>query len=163
MKRLLCLALGLVLVAVESSFFSFLPMVMAKPDLSVPFIVYGTFFLGPLEGLVVAVLFGFAQELLSASPAGSILFTKVALFLCGAFLRSRLYIESRYIFSLLSMGFVVLDSAILLALGLVAKGDIGNVFNVSLYTVPAAVFTGMLSLPLFSFLELMKMRHPERA
>jgi rod shape-determining protein MreD len=161
-KRLICLALGLFLIAFESAFFSFFPIEFSKPDLAVPLIIYATFFLGPLEGLIAAVILGFAQELLSAGPAGSMIFTKVALFIARAFLQSRLYIESRYTFALLSMGFVVFESIVFLALGIVAKGEIRNVFNVSLYTVPAAVFTGMLSLPLFSLLERFKIRHPER-
>lgn len=161
-KRLACLVFGLFLIAFESSFFSYLPIDFAKPDLAVPFIIYATFFLGPLEGLIVASLFGFTQELLSASPAGSMLFTKVAVFLLGAFLRTRLYIESRYVFSLLATGFVVFESVAFLILGLIAKGEIRNVFNVSLYSIPAAIFTGMLSLPLFSLFEQLKIRNPER-
>jgi len=161
-KRFACLALGLFLILFQSSLFSFFPIEFAKPDLAVPFIIYATFFLSPLEGLIVAVLFGFSQELLSASPPGSMLFTKLAVFLSGAFLRTRLYIESRYIFSFLSMGFSVFESLVFLALGLVAKGEIRNVFNISLYAVPSALFTGMLSLPLFTLLEHFKIRNPDR-
>lgn len=162
MKRLFCLALGLFLIAFESAFFSFFPIEFPKPDLAVPFIIYATFFLGPLEGLIASVLFGFSQELLSAGPAGSMLFTKVAVFTASAFLRSRLYIESRYTFSLLSMGFVIFESIVFLALGIVAKGELRNIFNVSLYALPTAIFTGMLSLPIFSLLQYFKIRHLER-
>lgn len=162
-KRFLCLALGLLFIAFESAFFSFFPIEFAKPDLAVPFIIYGTFFLGPLEGLIASVLFGFAQELLSTGPAGSMVFTKVAIFICIAFLKSRLYIESRYTFSLLTMGFVVFESIVFLALGIVAKGELRNVYNVSLYAIPTAIFTGMLSLPIYSLLEQFRIRYPERA
>jgi rod shape-determining protein MreD len=161
-KRLFCLALGLFLVAFESALFSFFPIEFAKPDLAVPFIIYATFFIGPLEGLIASVLFGFSQELLSAGPAGSILFTKVAVFIASAFLRRRLYIESQYTFSLLSTGFVIFESIVFLALGIVAKGELRNVFNVSFYTLPVAVFTGMLALPIFSFFQYFKIRHLER-
>lgn len=156
------MALGLFFTAFQSAFFSFLPIEFAKPDLAVPFIIYATFFLGPLEGLIASALFGFSQELVSAGPAGSMLFTKIALFIGGFLLRSRLYIESRYTFSLLTMGFVVFESAVFLALGIVAKGELRNIYNVSLYVIPTAVFTGMLSLPIFSLLEQFKIRHPER-
>lgn len=162
MRRLVCLALGLFLTAFQSAFFSFFPIEFAKPDLAVPFIIYATFFLGPLEGLIASALFGFSQELLSGGPAGSMLFTKIAVFIGSAFFRSRLYIESRYTFSLLTMGFVAFESVVFLALGIVAKGEIKNIFNVSLYVVPAAVFTGMLSLPIFSLIEQFKIRYPER-
>jgi rod shape-determining protein MreD len=161
-KRLVCLALGLFLIAFESAFFSFFPIEFAKPDLAVPFIIYATFFLGPLEGLIASVSLGFSQELLSGGPAGSILFTKVSVFIGSAFLRSRLHIESRYTFSLLSMGFVVFESVVFLALGIIAKGELRHIFDVSLYVIPTAIFTGMLSLPIFSLLEQFKIRYSER-
>lgn len=162
-RQFACLALGLFLIAFESAFFSFFPIEFAKPDLAVPFIIYAMFFLGPLEGLIAAILLGFSQELLSGGPPGTMLFTKLAIFIAGVFLRSRLYIQSRYTFSLLSMGFVVFESVAFLALGIIAKGEIRNIFNVSLYALPAAVFTGMLSLPIFSLLEQFKIRYPERS
>jgi rod shape-determining protein MreD len=161
MKRLFCLALGLFLIAFESAFFSFLPIEFAKPDLAVPFIVYAVFFLGPVEGLIASVLFGFSQELLSAAPPGSMVFTKVAVFLGSSFLRHHLYIESRYTFSLLSTGFVIFESIVFVALGVIAKGELRNIFNVSLYTLPTAVFTGMLSLPIYSLLQHLKIPHLE--
>ncbi len=99
-RKAVCLAFGVFLMIFESSLFSFLPLELAKPDLGVPFIIYGTFFLSPAEGLLAAVLFGFTQEVLSNSPAGALLFTNVGLLLSCIFLKNRLYIESRYTFSL---------------------------------------------------------------
>ena len=94
-RKAACLAFGVFLMIFESSLSSFLPLELAKPDLGVPFIIYGTFFLSPAEGLLAAVLFGFTQEVLSNSPAGALLFTNVALLLSCIFLKNRLYIESK--------------------------------------------------------------------
>lgn len=161
-KRLICLALGALFLICESSLFSLFPLELAKPDLGVPFLVYAVFFLTPVEGLIAAVLFGFGQELLSNGPAGAMLFTKVGLLLSGVFLKSRLYIESRYTFSLVCAGSVLLESLIFLALSLVAKGETRHVFNVLVYAIPDAILTGFFSLFMFNLFEQFKLRYSDR-
>ena len=59
MRKLACLALGVVVVAFESSLFSFLPLEVTKPDIGAPFIIYGIFFLSPLDGLIAAAVLRF--------------------------------------------------------------------------------------------------------
>jgi rod shape-determining protein MreD len=162
MKKLLCLAFGLFLMACESSLFSFLPLEFTKPDLGVPFIIYATFFLSPAEGLVAAVVFGFSQELLSSAPSGSMLFTNVGLLLSCVFLRSRLYIESRYTFSLVCAASVLFESMIFLALAVLSKGETKNIVNVAVYSAPDAIVTGFLSLFMFAFFEQFKFRYSVR-
>lgn len=161
-RKLVCLALGIIFLTCESSLFSFFPLELAKPDLAVPFLVYATFFLTPIEGLITAVLFGFGQELLSNGPAGAMLFTKVGLLLSGIFLKSRLYIESRYTFSLVCAGSVLLESLIFLALSLLAKGETRHIFNVLVYSIPDAILTGFLSLFMFNLFEQFKLRYSDR-
>ena len=81
MGGIICPALGASLVICESSLFSFLPVEFAKPDISVPFIIYGTFFLSPLGGLLAAALFGFIQEAPpTARPAPCCLRTSASCF-----------------------------------------------------------------------------------
>lgn len=161
-KKLLCLASGIFFLACQSSFFSFFPIELAKPDLGVPFIIYATFFLSSGEGLIAAILFGFAQELLSNVPSGAMLFTKVGLLLSCVFLKSRLYIESRYTFSLVCAASVLLESLIFLALSLLAKGETKDIFNVLVYSIPDAILTGFLSLFMFALFEQFKIRYSER-
>jgi rod shape-determining protein MreD len=162
MRKAVCLGLGLFLVVWESSLFSLLPIELAKPDLGAPFIIYGTFFLSLGEGLIAAALFGFTQELLSSGPAGATLFTSVSLLLCCIFLKSRLYIESRYTFSLVCAGSVLLESFIFLALSLLAKGETKNILNVLLYAVPDSIVTGFVSLFMFSLFEHLRVRFSGR-
>jgi len=162
MRKIACLALGVGLVAFESSLFSSLPLEVTKPDIGAPFIIYGIFFLSPLDGLIAAAVFGFFQELLSAGPAGSVLFSNMALLLSCLFVKSRLYIESRYTFSLVCAASVLFEALIFLALSLIAKGETKDIFNVLLYSVPDAIATGFISLFMFSVFEHFKLRYPGR-
>ena len=162
MRKAACLAFGVFLMIFESSLSSFLPLEIAKPDLGVPFIIYGTFFLSPSEGLLAAVLFGFTAEILSNSPAGALLFTNVVLLLACIFLKNRLFVESRYTFSLVCGASVLAESFIFLALSLLSKGETKNAHNVLLFSVPDAIITAFVSLFLFRFFEGLKIRYMSR-
>jgi rod shape-determining protein MreD len=162
MRRLLCLASGVFLMICESSLFSFLPLELAKPDLGIPFIIYGVFFISPVTGLFSAVLFGFTQEVLSNGPAGAMLFSSVGLFLSCVFLRSRVYIESKYTFSLVCAGSALFESLVFLTLSLLAKGETRNMYNVLIYSVPDAIVTGFVSLFMFALFEQSKVRYSGR-
>ena len=153
MRRIICLAFGIFLIVCESSFFSFLPIELAKPDLGVPFIIYAVFFLSPGDGLLAAALFGFTQEVLSSGPSGAMLFTHTGLLLSCIFVKSRLYIESRYIFSLVCAVSVLFESLLFLALSLLSKGETKDIFNVLLYSVPDAIVTAFVALFMFGFFE----------
>lgn len=161
-NKIICLALGVFFLTCESSIVSFFPIELSKPDLGVPFVIYATFFLSPAEGLITAVLFGFTQELLSNGPSGAMLFTKVGLLLSCIFLKTRLYVESRYTFSMVCAASVLLESLIFLALALLAKGETKDIFNVLIYSVPDAILTGFLSLFMFSLFEQFKIRYSDR-
>jgi hypothetical protein len=157
-RRVITLVCAMLYVAFQSSFFSFLPIEFSKPDIGIPAVIYATFFLGPVEGLVTAVLFGFTQELLSSGPLGALLFTKVSLFLTCVFLRSRLYIESQYLFALISSAFVLLESVIFIALAFFAKGEASTIVTVLKFSIPNGVFTGILALFIFPIFERLKLR-----
>ena len=161
-RKAIAVASGLLFLLFESSFFSFFPIEFSKPDAGVPLIIYATFVFSPLEGFISAVLLGYVQELLSNGPHGGIIFTKVCLFLSCMFLRSRLYIESRHTFALISTCFVLLESAIFLALSLFAKGETRNITNILVYSIPNALFTGFLALFIFSLMQHYKVGYVER-
>jgi cell shape-determining protein MreD len=162
MRKISCLALGVVLVAFQSSLFSFLPLEVTKPDMGMPFIIYAIFFLSPFDGLIAALVFGFGQEVLSAGPAGSVLFVHMALLLTCLFVKSRLYIESRYTFSLVCAASVLFEALLFLAVSLLAKGETKDFFNVLLYSIPDAIATGFISLFMFSLFQQFKLRYPGR-
>lgn len=131
----------------------FLPIELAKPDLAVPFIIYAIFFISPGDGLLAAAVLGFTQEMLSNGPSGAMLFTNTGLLLSCIFLRRRVYIESRYIFSLVCAASVLFESLLFLALSLLSKGETKDIFNVLLYSVPDAIVTAFVALLMFSFFE----------
>ena len=157
-KKAFALAFVLFLMILQSALFSFLPIEFSKPDIGVPCIIYATFFLSPIEGLITAFLVGFAQEILSVGPHGALLFTKVFLFLSCIFLRSRLYIESQYLFASISSSFVLLESVLFIALAFFGKGEAGAVMTVLKFCLPNAVFTGILALFFFPVFERLKLR-----
>jgi rod shape-determining protein MreD len=162
MRKITCLVFGLFLVLCESSFFSFLPLEITKPNLGVPFIIYAVFFLPSFDALFVAIVFGFALEFLSAGPQGAVLFTNIALLLSCLFLKSRLYIESRYTFSLVCAASVLFESFVFIAVSLLAKGETRDISNVLLYCLPDSIVTGFVSLFMFAIFERMKVRYPSR-
>ncbi len=157
-RKTFALLLALFLMIIQSALFSVLPIEFSKPDIGVPCVIYATFFLSPAEGLITALIAGFAQELLSVSPHGALIFTKVFLFLSCMFLRSRLYIESQYLFASISTCFVLLESALFIALAFLGKGEAAAIMTVLKFSLPDAVFTGILALFFFPVFERLKLR-----
>jgi rod shape-determining protein MreD len=154
--------IGLLLLLVESSLLSFIPLEIFKPDLGIPLIIYTSLFLGPQAGIIVTLFIGFMQEGLSAAPHGSILFVNIAVFLITIFLKRKLYIDSKYSFAFVCSGFVVLESFLFITLSLLARGEAGNALNILFYTIPNAVFTGFIAIFIFSFIEYLNVRYLER-
>ena len=156
------LIIGLILTTFEATFINFLPIEFFKPDLGIPFIIYTTFFLGPQAGLITAGLIGLMQEIVSTSPSGSLLFTKISIFIISVFMRNKIYIDSKYSFSFVCSGAVLVESFLFLALSFLARGESRDAFNVAFYSIPNAIFTGFLSLFLFSFIGFLNARYLNR-
>lgn len=155
-------AIGLILTVLESSLLYSLPIEFFKPDLGIPFIVYTSFFLGPQEGLVTAVFVGILQELLSAAPAGAMVFTKVSIFLLCIFMKKKIYIDSRYTFAFGCSGAVLVESSLFLALSFLTKGEANDFGNIVFYSIPNAIFTGFVSLFIFSLIGFVNIRYLDR-
>jgi rod shape-determining protein MreD len=162
MKIALYTFIGLLLLLVESSLLSFVPLEIFKPDLGIPLIIYTSLFLGPQAGIIVTLFIGFMQEGLSAAPHGSILFVNIAVFLITIFLKRKLYIDSKYSFAFICSGFVVLESFLFITLSLLARGEAGGALNILFYTIPNAVFTGFIAIFIFSFIEYLNVRYLDR-
>ncbi len=162
MKLVAYILIGICLTILQSSMLSFLPFELFKPDFAVPIVIYATLFLGPNSGILAAVILGIFQEMLSNAPDGSILFSKLSIFIVSTFLKNQLYIDSRYSFSYICSGFVVVESLIYLALSILSRGETSNIVNVMTYTFPNAVFTGFLSIFIFSFIERINSRFLSR-
>jgi rod shape-determining protein MreD len=162
MKVLIYVLIATLLFILESSMIFFVPFEFFKPDLGIPFIIYTTLFLGPHAGIITALVMGLLQEILSAAPPGSMLFTKVSIFVITAFAGNKLYIDSKYSFAYICSGSVVLESFLFLVLSFVSKGESGNVVNVLLYLLPNAIFTGFCSMFIFSLIEGINAKYLER-
>jgi len=157
MRKSVTLAFAVLLMILQSALFSFLPIEFSKPDIGVPCVIYATFFLNPIDGLITAAIVGFTQEILSVGPHGALIFTKVFLFLSCIFLRSRLYIESQYLFAAISASFVLLESVLFIALAFLGKGEAGPIVTVLKFSLPNGVFTGILALFFFPVFERLKL------
>jgi rod shape-determining protein MreD len=161
-KVITYLVMGLILTTFEATFLNILPIDFFKPDLGIPFVVYSTFFLGPQAGLITSVFIGLMQEIASTAPSGSLLFTKVSIFVIGMFMRNKIFIDSKYSFSFVCSGAVLVESFLFLALTFLARGESRDAFNIAFYSIPNAIFTGFLSLPLFSFIGFLNVRYLNR-
>jgi hypothetical protein len=158
MKISVYILTGIILLTIESSILSFFPVEFFKPDIGMPFIIYTTFFSGPMPGFITSLFIGLFQEILSNAPNGSIIFTKLSIFLLATFLKSKLYIDSKYSFSYICAGSAVAESFLFLALSVLSKGETNNIVNVIFYTIPNAIFTGFISIFIFSLIESMNIK-----
>jgi hypothetical protein len=149
---------GIILLIIESSLLSFFPVEFFKPDLGMPFIIYTTFFLGPLPGFITSLFISLFQEILSNAPHGSIIFTKFSIFLLATFLKNKLYIDSKFSFSYICGGSSFIESFLFLALSILSKGETNNILNVIFYAIPNAIFTGFVSIFIFSLIESLNMK-----
>ena len=146
----------------ESSISSRVSMDLFKPDFAIPLIIYVTFFMGPGAGLVAALCAGLMQEGLSNAPTGSIMFVMISIFLITAFMKKQLYIDSKYSFAAVCSAAVILESFLFLMLSVLGKGEAGNVYNILYYAVPNAIFTGFVSLFVYSLLEYLNAAYFDR-
>ncbi|HNQ46333.1 MAG TPA: rod shape-determining protein MreD [Syntrophorhabdus sp.] len=153
------LVIALVLTTFESAVVNFLPIDFFNPDVGIPFVIYTTFFLGPQAGLITSVVIGLIQEIVSTSPSGSLLFTKASIFIISVFMRNKIYIDSKYSFSFVCSGAVIVEASLFLALSYLTRGESRDMFNVAFYSIPNAIFTGLLSLFLFSLIGFLNVKY----
>jgi hypothetical protein len=145
-KTLIYTIIGVSLSMIESALLTFFPFEFFKPDLGLPFVLYAALFMEPRSGLVVTIFIALSQEILTAAPHGTIVFTKIALFLIAIFLKTKLFIDSKYRFAFFSGLFALVESALYLVLTVFARGDPSNLLTVFFYILPNAVFTGFTSI-----------------
>ncbi len=162
MKTSSYILLSIILMISESALSSFFPAEFFKPDVGIPFIIYITLFLGPETGFIATLVISLFQEVLSNTPPGSMIFTKISIYLLITFLRGKLFIDSKYSFSYICGGSVVAESFIFIVLSLLSKGEIKNVMNVLFYIIPNAIFTGFVAIFIFSFVEYINMKFLSR-
>jgi rod shape-determining protein MreD len=162
MKVLVYIIVCLVCMLFESSVSSRISMDLFKPDFSIPLIIYVTFSMGPRAGLVAALCAGFIQEGLSSAPTGSIMFVKISIFLITAFMKKHLYVDSKYSFAAVCSGAVIVESFLFLMLSVLGKGEAGNAYNILYYAVPNAIFTGFVSIFIYSLLEYLNAAYLDR-
>lgn len=149
LKLLLLLLLLFVINALESVLLNYVSLDFLKLDFAIPLIVYQSFFGSVNSAFWVAIILGLIQEGFSSVSSGTLVFTKTSVFLFCFFLRHRYYIESQYTFGAVCGASELFESLLVLALSLLVKGDISNVFNILTYLLPNTVLTALFSLPFY--------------
>lgn len=162
MKVLVYILIGLICMLFESSLSSHTSLDLFKPDFGIPLIIYATFFMGPRAGFITTLSLGFIQEGLSSAPTGSIMFVKISLFLITALMKKQLYIDSKYSFAMTCSVAVLLESFLFLSLSLLARGETGNMYNIIFYAIPNTIFTGFVSIFIYSFIEYLNVSYLDR-
>lgn len=163
MKVFTYIIIGFVFMLLESSLSSHIPLDILKPDFGIPLIIYITFFMGPRAGFAATLCVGFMQEGLSSAPTGSIMFVKISIFLITTFMKKQLYIDSKYSFALTCAAAVLLESFLFLMLSILARGEAaGNTYNIFFYVIPNAIFTGFVSILIYSLIEYLNAAFPDR-
>jgi hypothetical protein len=162
-KTFIYAIIGVSLSMLESALLTFFPFEFFKPDLGLPLVLYGALFMEPRSGLIVTIFVALSQEVLTAAPHGTIVFTKIALFLVTLFLKRKLFIDSKYMFAFFSSLFAIVESLLYLILTVFAKGDPSNLLNVFFYTLPNAIFTGFTSIFILFLIERLNERFLEGA
>jgi len=159
MKKIIAYGIiGVCVLTIEASVFSFLPLDILKPDLGIPLVIFTAFFLSPQIGLGTALITGVIQEIFSNAPHGAMVFMKISLFLIALFLKNKVYIESKYSFSLICSGSVIIESFLFILLSYLARGETGNVINILLYTIPNAIFTGFFSIFMYTLINAVNLK-----
>ena len=162
MRVLIYIIIGLICMLFESSLSSHISLDLFKPDFGIPLIIYVTFFMGPRAGFITTICLGFIQEGLSSAPTGSIMFVKISLFLITTFMKKQLYIDSKYSFALTCSAAVLLESFLFLSLSLLARGETNNMYNILFYAIPNAIFTGFVSIFIYSLIEYLNASYLDR-
>ncbi len=152
MKASIYIITGFFFAIIESSILSFLPAEFLKPDVTMPFVVYNVFFLSPQAGLITSIAMGMIQEIFSNAPDGSMIFTKITIFIFALFFKKKLYINSKYSFSYICSGAVIVESFLYLFLSWLSRGESGKAENVLFFMLPNAIFTGFIAIFIFSFI-----------
>ncbi len=163
MKTIAYSVIGIALSMLESALLAFFPFEFFKPDLGLPLVLYGALYMEPRSGIIVTIFVALSQEILTAAPNGTIVFTKLVLFLATIFLKRKLFIESKYMFAFFSGLYALVESLLYLMLAVVTKGDLSNLLNVFFYTLPNAVFTGFTSIFILHLIERLNERFVETA
>jgi hypothetical protein len=77
-------------------------------------------------------------------------------------MKKQLYIDSKYSFAAVCSGAVIVESFLFLTLSVLGKGEAGNVYNILYYAVPNAIFTGFVSIFIYSLLEYLNTAYLDR-
>ena len=155
MKKALFLILsGLFLMSLQATFLSYPPIQRVRPDLTLVLVLYLGFSLPLFSGGILAFLMGFLMDLFSGNVLGLYTLTRPLAFLIAQLFRNRFYWQG-ISFQFLFVALTSLLEGLLLLLLLITltPSPLKNLYpSVLTHLLPQALCTGLVTLPLFSFL-----------
>jgi rod shape-determining protein MreD len=154
MKRFVLLLLaGILLLILQTTWLSFLPVQRIRPDILLIFTLYLAFLFPPILGGILAFFMGYLMDVFSGNTLGFYTFSRTLVFFATQFFKERFYLEGFSFQFLFAFIFSILEGGLLLILinGL-EPVSFGNLLS-SLFTflLPQSFFTGLVA-PLLFFL-----------
>ncbi len=154
MRRFLLLLLaGILLLIVQTTWLSLLPIQRIRPDFLLIFTLYLAFLFPPTLGGILAFLMGYLMDLFSGNALGFYAFSRTLVFFVAQFFKGRFYLEGFSFQCLFAFIFSILEGGLILMLiNALQSIPVGNLYF-SLFTslLPQSILTGLAS-PLLFFL-----------
>jgi rod shape-determining protein MreD len=146
MKRFVLLLLaGILLLILQTTWWSFFPIQRIRPDLLLIFTLYLAFLFPPFLGGILAFFMGSLMDLFSGSTLGFYTFSRTLVFFATQFLKERFYLEGSSFQFVFAFIFSILEGGLLLMLinGL-EPVSFGNLYSSLLtYLLPQSFLTGL--------------------
>jgi rod shape-determining protein MreD len=152
MKRFVLLLLaGIVLLILQTTWLSFLPIQRIRPDLLLIFTLYLAFLFPPVLGGVLVFFLGYLMDLFSGNTLGLYAFSRTIVFFATQFLKERFYLEGFLFQFLFAFLFSILEGGLLLVLinGLDPISFQNLYLSLLTFLLPQSFCTGLAALLLF--------------
>lgn len=153
MRVALTVLLLLLLMVLLSSLSALSPIKLFKPDLCVPIIIFSCTFVDPAISFFLSIASGLLEEALSSAPSGSMLFTKISLFLAILFVQKRIYVATQEGFLLLSALSPSFQVMLFFLLSAISLGETKNLSHFLFCLIPDTAATALVSYLLLPLLK----------
>jgi rod shape-determining protein MreD len=154
MKRFVLLLLaGILLLILQTTWWSFFPIQRIRPDLLLIFTLYLAFLFPPFLGGILAFFTGYLMDLFSGNTLGLYAFSRTLVFFATQFLKERFYLEGFSFQFLFAFAFSILEGGFLLVLVNGPKpASLENLsFSLLTFLLPRSFCTGLVA-PFFFLL-----------
>jgi len=157
MKRFVPLLLaGILLLILQTTWWSFFPIPWIRPDFLLIFTLYLAFIFPPFLGGILAFFMGYLMDLFSGNTLGLYAFSRTLAFFATQFLKERFYLEGFSFQFLFAFVFSLLEGGFLLVLihGLEPVSFENLYLSLFTHLLPQSFCTGLAALLLFPLFQM---------